>query len=314
MIPILLAVNVITFVLFFSVNSPDDIARAHIGDKYVTTVQINDWKKTHGYNLPMFYNVNQYGIGQLTQTLFFQKSLKLFTFDFGRSDFGRPIGQDIKHRMWPSFALALPTLLIGLFINITFALLIIYFRHSYIESSGLVFCIILMSISPLFYIISGQYVIAKLFKLLPISGYEAGLQAWHFLVLPILIGVISGIGTGTRWYRTIFLEELGKDYVKTAKAKGLSELKILFKHVVRNGALPILTGIVVIIPSLFLGSLLLESFFGIPGLGSYTIDAINHQDFAIVRVMVFLGAVLYVIGLLLTDISYCIVDPRVRFS
>lgn len=314
MLPILLLVNIITFFLFFSINSPDDIARAHLGEKHVSQAQINDWKSAYGYNYPMLINKDKTGVAQFTQTLFFQKSIMLFTFHFGISDSGRSIAADIKQRMWPSFALALPTLLVGLLLNITFALLLIYYRQSYLEISGLVLCIILMSISPLFYIISGQYVIAKLFQWLPISGYESGFQAWRYLLLPMIIGVVSGIGAGTRWYRTIFIEERYKDYVKTAQAKGLSEVAILFRHILRNGMLPILTGVVVIIPSLFLGSLLLESFFGIPGLGSYTIDAINQQDFAIVRVMVFLGTLLYVIGLLLTDISYSIADPRVRLS
>ena len=124
----------------------------------------------------------------------------------------------------------------------------------------------------------------------------------------------AGIGSSTRWYRTIFLEEIGKDYVRTARAKGLSELTVLFRHVLRNAMIPILTGVVVVIPLLFMGSLLTESFFGVPGLGSYTIDAINAQDFAVVRSMVFIGSVLYIVGLILTDISYTLVDPRIRFE
>jgi peptide/nickel transport system permease protein len=135
-----------------------------------------------------------------------------------------------------------------------------------------------------------------------------------FLVLPVVIGVISGAGASTRWYRTIFLEEMGKDYVRTARAKGLPESIILFRHVLRNAMIPILTGAVVVIPLLFLGSLIAESFFGIPGLGSYTIDAINSQDFAVVRAMVFLGSFLYIIGLILTDISYTLVDPRISLE
>ena len=139
-------------------------------------------------------------------------------------------------------------------------------------------------------------------------------MAWHFLVLPVAVSIASGIGGSTRWYRTLFLEEIGRDYVRTAKAKGLSETRVLFVHVLRNGLIPILTGVVVVIPSLFLGSLLVESFFGIPGLGSYTIDAISAQDFAVVRAMVFLGSVLYLIGLILTDLSYTLVDPRIRLN
>jgi peptide/nickel transport system permease protein len=157
-------------------------------------------------------------------------------------------------------------------------------------------------------------VVSKLLHLVPISGYDTGFAALKFLVLPVLIGVIGGIGSGTRWYRTIFLEEIEKDYVRTARAKGLGDASVMFRHVLRNALIPILTGVVVILPLLFMGSLLVESFFGIPGLGSYTIDGIQRQDFAIVRAMVFLGSVLYVLGLLLTDISYTFADPRVRLS
>jgi peptide/nickel transport system permease protein len=170
----------------------------------------------------------------------------------------------------------------------------------------------LMSIASLFYIIGGQYLVGKLLHLTPISGYEPGTQAFRFLVLPVLIGVLSGIEAGTSWYRTLFLEEAGKDYVRTARAKGLPERLVLFRHILRNAMIPILTGVVVLLPLLFLGRLLTESFFGIPGLGSYTIDAINNQDFAIVRSIVYLGTLLYILGLILTDIAYTLADPRVR--
>jgi peptide/nickel transport system permease protein len=171
-----------------------------------------------------------------------------------------------------------------------------------------------MSISALFYIIGGQYLVSKAWHLVPISGYGDGLSGAKFLVLPVIIGVVASVGANTRWYRTIFLEEMSKDYVRTARAKGLSEGRVLFRHVLQNAMIPILTGVVVVIPTLFLGSLLIESFFGIPGLGSYTIDAIHAQDFAIVRAMVFLGSMLYIVGLILTDISYTLVDPRIRLE
>jgi peptide/nickel transport system permease protein len=172
----------------------------------------------------------------------------------------------------------------------------------------------MMSISTLFYIIGGQYVASKVWHLVPISGYAGGIDAFRFLILPVVIGVVSGIGASSRWYRTLFLEEIGKDYVRTARAKGLSEGVVMFRHVLKNALIPILTGAVVVIPLLFLGSLLSESFFGIPGLGSYTIDAIQAQDFAVVRAMVFLGSVFYIIGLILTDLSYTLVDPRIRLE
>jgi peptide/nickel transport system permease protein len=250
----------------------------------------------------------------LKETIFFEKSLRLFAFDFGASDAGRDIAYDIRIRMWSSLAIAVPVFVIGIAVNITTALLLVFFRATYVDLSGVVLAVILMSISSLFYVIGGQYVVSKLWHLVPISGYQPGLSALKFVLLPIIIGVASGIGSGTRWYRTLFLEEMGKDYVRTARAKGLAHVYVLFRHVLTNALIPILTGAVVILPLLFLGSLILESFFGIPGLGSYTIDAINSQDFAIVRAIVFLGSVLYIGGLILTDISYTFADPRIRLG
>ncbi len=312
--PLLMGVNILTFVLFFIVNTPDDMARMQLGQKHVTEQSIANWKQQHGYDVPLLWNDKVAGEEKITQTIFYQKSVGLFMFRFGVSDSGRNIGADIQERMWPSLALALPTLVVGLIVDVTFALMMVLFRGGYLEKLGLVLCVVLMSISSLFYIIGGQFLVAKVLKLVPISGYEDGFYALKFLILPVLIGVFSGVGSGVRWYRALFLEEVEKDYVRTARAKGLTETQTLFRHVLRNAMIPILTGVVVILPLLFMGSLIMESFFSIPGLGSYTIDAINSQDFAIVRAMVFLGSVLYVFGLLLTDISYTLVDPRVRLS
>lgn len=314
-IPILIGINLLTFALFFVVNTPDNMARMQLGIKNVTQDSIDGWKHEHGYDKPLIYNVAESGFAAFTHTIFFEKSARLFVFDFGQADDGRNISHDIKQRMFPSLAIAIPAFIVGLLVNITLSMLLAFFRGSYIDLSGVIVGVTLMSISTLFYIIMGQFMISKLWHLVPISGYEPdGLNMVKFLILPVIIGVIGGIGSGTRWYRTIFLEEINKDYVRTARAKGLSEILVLFKHVLKNAMIPILTGVVVIIPLLFMGSLIMESFFGIPGLGSYTIDAIRSQDFAIVRAMVFLGSVLYILGLLLTDISYTIVDPRIRLG
>ncbi|TVQ93323.1 MAG: ABC transporter permease [Chromatiaceae bacterium] len=313
-IPILIGVNLITFMLFFVVNSPDDMARMQLGDRRVTEEAVVNWKAERGYDRPLLFNSEAAGLDRVTETIFFQKSLRLFAFQFGASDSGRNIGYDISQRMWPSLAIALPVLLVGLAINISYALMIVFFRATYIDIGSVVLLVAMMSISGLFYIISGQFLIGKLFHLVPISGYDTGLDAIKFLVLPVLVGVIAGIGSGTRLYRTFFLEEVNRDYVRTARAKGLRERVVLFRHVLQNALIPILTGVVAVLPLLFMGALITESFFGIPGLGSYTIDAIAAQDFAIVRAMVFLGSVLYILGLILTDISYTLVDPRVRLS
>lgn len=313
-IPILLGVNLLTFVLFFVLNSPDDMARLHLGEKRVTAEAIAQWKQEHGYDRPLLYNDAADGLGRVTRTLFFERSVRLFAGDFGTSDGGRAIGQDIAQRLWPSLAIALPSLLVGLALNISLALFIVFFRATWLDLGAQVLLVVMMSVSGLFYIIGGQFLIGKLFHLVPISGYDTGLGAWKFLILPVIVGVIGGIGSGVRWYRTLFLEEVSRDYVRTARAKGLREGRVLFRHVLGNALIPILTGVVVLLPLLFMGSLVTESFFGIPGLGSYTIDAIANQDFAIVRAMVFLGAVLYILGLILTDISYTLVDPRVRLQ
>jgi peptide/nickel transport system permease protein len=311
---ILIGVNLLTFTLFFFVNSPDDMARIHLGVKRVTPDAIAKWKEERGYDKPLIYNGAAAGVKRLTDTIFFEKSAKLFAFRFGRSDDGRDIGFDIRTRMWPSLAIAIPVFVVGLLIYITFALLMAFVRATAVDFWGVVLCVVMMSISSMFYIIGGQYLVSKLWSLVPISGYDTGIDAFKFLVLPVIVGLMSGFGESGRFYRTLFLEEINKDYVRTARAKGLSEIRVLFRHVLQNAMIPILTGVVAKIPLLFIGSLITEAFFGIPGLGSYTIDAIRSQDFAIVRSMVFLGSALYILGLVMTDISYTLVDPRVKFE
>jgi len=311
---ILIGVNLFTFVLFFTVNTPDDMARMNIGGKRVTQDAIEKWKVERGYNKPLLWNAQKPGIEKLTDTIFYERSVQLFAFRFGASDSGRDIGHELRQRMGPSIALAIPTFLLGIFVVIVFSLLMVFFRSTYLEFWGVTLAVFLLSISGLFYIIVGQFLFSKTLKLVPISGFSGGWDLFVFLALPIVIGIVSRMGGEALFYRTMFLEEVGKDYVRTARSKGLSETTVLFRHVLRNALLPILTSTVAVLPLLFLGALIMESFFGIPGLGSYTIDAINSQDFAVVRSMVFVGSALYIVGLILTDISYTVADPRIRLS
>jgi peptide/nickel transport system permease protein len=311
---ILIGVNVFTFLLFFAVNTPEDMARMNIGGKRVSQDAIEKWKVEKGYDKPLFWNQAAPGTGKLTRTIFFERSVQLFAFDFGASDSGRDIGYEISKRIGPSVALAVPTFLLGLFVVIVFSLLLVFFRSTYVEFWGVMLAVFLMSISAMFYIIVGQFFFSKLLKLVPISGFAGGGDLFVFLALPVVIGIVSRLGAEALFYRTIFLEEIGKDYVRTARSKGLSETQVLFRHVLRNALLPILTSTVAVLPLLFLGALIMESFFGVPGLGSYTIDAINAQDFAIVRSMVFVGSGLYIVGLILTDVSYTLADPRIRLG
>lgn len=311
---ILIGVNVFTFILFFAVNTPDDMARMNIGGKRVTPDAIEKWIVERGYNKPLLWDSQQQGVEKLTKTIFFERSVPLFVFEFGASDSGRDIGYELQKRVGPSIALAIPTFLLGIFAVVVFSLLLVFFRNTYLEFWGVALAVFLLSVSGLFYIIAGQFFFSKLLRLVPISGFSAGWDMLVFLALPVVIGIVSRLGGEALFYRTMFLEEIGKDYVRTARSKGLSETVVLFRHVLHNALLPILTSTVAVLPLLFLGALIMESFFGIPGLGSYTIDAINAQDFAVVRSMVFVGSVLYIVGLILTDISYTVADPRIRLS
>ncbi|AWB33864.1 ABC transporter permease [Orrella marina] len=311
---ILIGVNLITFVLFFAVNTPDDMARLAIGGQRVNAEAIEKWKAERGYDKPLFVNDQAQGMASLTDTVFYQRSVPLLRFDFGLSDGGLDIGHEIRTRMWPSLALAIPSFVLGIMASIAFSLLLVFFRTTRLDFWGVVLCVVMLSVSGLFYIIAGQWLFAKVLRLVPYSGFMEGMDMFKFLALPILVAIVTRLGPEARFYRSIFLEEVSKDYVRTARAKGLSERVVLFRHVLRNAMLPILTGTVSALPLLFMGSLIAESFFGIPGLGSYTIDAINAQDFSVVRAMVFLGSALYIVGLIMADISYSLADPRVRFE
>lgn len=314
-VPIIIGVNIITAFLFFYLNSPDQMARTILGERNITPEMVENWKKEKGYDKPLFINTKEKGLSKITQTIFFEKNIPLFWFDFGKSDRNNiNITTEIKKRMTPSFLIALPTMILGLIVTLTISMIVAWLRATYIDIWGVIAAITMMSVSTLFYIIGGQFLMGKIFKLFPISGYGEGMSAVKFLILPVIIGIVSGIGEGVRFYRTVFLEEINKDYVRTARAKGLKEKDVLFKHTLKNAMIPILTNVVIAIPFLFYGSLIMEAFFAIPGLGSFTLEAIYAQDFAIVRAMVYLGSILYIVGLILTDISYTIFDPRIRLK
>lgn len=314
--PILLGVNILLFILFFFAFTPDDMAETILGEKRVTQEQIENWKREHNYHLPRFVNMQERFPATVTQTIFWQKSMHLFAFDFGHSDVDNSnISNEIKRRFPYSLYLAVPIFFASLLINVAVAMVVAFYRATYIDYIALVVCVLMMSISALFYIIGGQYIFAILLRLAPVSGFDSEFpHTLKFLALPVVIGLVSSIGSGVRYYRTIFLEEINKDYIRTARAKGLGEGTVLFKHALRNALLPILTNVIVSIPFLIMGNLLLENFFGIPGLGNYMIQAISKQDFAVLRAMVFLLSFLYIVALTLVEISYSIADPRIRLQ
>jgi peptide/nickel transport system permease protein len=302
--------------LFFTVNTPDDMARLNLGGKRITPEQIEKWKVERGYDKPLLFNTEAQGTEQLTETVFWDRSVSLFLLDFGRADndSAGDIGHQVKKRMAVSLQLTVPLFVLGLLASVTLALWLVMFRGTPIDFWGVVTCVVMMSISSLFYIIVGQFLFSRQANLAPISGYAQGLDAVRFLVLPIALMLVASLAGQARFYRTLFLEEAGKDYVRTARAKGLSESVVLGRHVLRNAMLPIITSAGGTLPYLFMGGLISESFFGIPGLGAYMIDAIASQDFAIVRTMVFLGSVLYILSNILIDVAYTWADPRVRLQ
>ena len=313
---ILLGVNLATFILFFTVNTPDDMARLNLGGKRVTQEAIEKWKSERGYDKPLYVNPQRQGTEKLTDTIFWDRSVSLFALKFGRADSesAGDIGHEVGSRMWVSLQMALPLFVLQVIASTAFALLLVMFRNSRLDFWGVVSCVLMLSISSLFYIIVGQYLFSRVLKLVPISGYAPGLDAIKFLLLPIGLSLIARLGGEARLYRAMFLEEIGKDYVRTARAKGLSEAVVMYRHVLRNALIPIVTSAGSYLPYVFLGSLVFESFFGLPGLGAYVIEAIGKQDFAVVRTMVFVGSLLYIATYALIDIAYTWVDPRVRLS
>lgn len=308
-IGVVLGVLFLLFLLFFAVTDPDDIARKALGEKVPPAV-IEQWKTNHGYDRPLW------PWQDFEENLLFEHYRRMLTFDFGLSDADdSPIVDRLRSGMIPSLALTVPLLILGLGASIPLSLLVAFFRETYIDRMGVFLCVLAMSVSMLLYIIGAQFLIGKVLRWFPISGFDPDLLLLpRFLALPLLVGVIGGIGADVRFYRTAFIEESTRDFVRTARAKGASEARIMTRHVLRNAMIPILTQVVLAIPFLFMGSLLLESFFGIPGLGGITVDAIQANDFSTLRTMVFIGSLLFVVGQIATDISYGLVDPRVRLK
>ncbi|OGV45372.1 MAG: hypothetical protein A2X46_00595 [Lentisphaerae bacterium GWF2_57_35] len=236
---------------------------------------------------------------------------QLVRFDFGiSSSLNQPVAQLLKAGIWPSLALTVPIFVIELILSLVLSLVCAFFRNRFPDRLLVFISVALMSINYLVWIVAGQYWLAFKWGWFPVWGFES----WRYLMLPVLIGVISGLGVNVRFYRTIMLDEMYRDYVRTAFAKGVSRSGVLFKHVLKNAMIPVVTNVVIAIPFLYTGSLLLESFFGIPGLGYLGVNAINSRDVDVVRAIVLIGSMLFVVTNLITDILYARLDPRVRFE
>ena len=236
---------------------------------------------------------------------------RVLRLDFGTStSLNQPVGSLLKAGIGPSLALTAPILLVELVVSLTLALLCAYRRGSWLDRGLVGICVALMSVNYLVWIVFGQYVLAFKLGWFPTWGFES----WRNLLLPVLIGVATGLGANVRFYRTILLEEMHKDYVRTAFAKGLGEGRVLFKHVLKNALGPVIVNVTLALPFLYTGSLLLESFFGIPGLGYLSLNAIHSSDVDVVRAIVLVGALLFTAANVLADVALAWVDPRVKLA
>ena len=259
-----------------------------------------------GYDKPLFI-----GEGNVLDSQFFHFVGDLCHGDFGYSiENQEPVLDVLKRGVGPSLSLTVPILLGGVIIALMLALLAAATRGGWVDRAVLLVSAILMSVNYVVWVLAGQFFLSYKAGLFPVWGYENA----FYLVLPVLIGIFSSLGTDVRFFRTAILDEVYKPYVLTARAKGLSGWTIMTRHVLRNALIPIVTYVSLSIPYLFTGSLLLESFFGIPGLGSVSINAIHSADMAVVRAVVVLGSLLYQFVNLLTDILYAVLDPRVRIG
>jgi peptide/nickel transport system permease protein len=299
-IPTIFGVALIVFVLFNLVGgNPAYIALG----KHASIAQIAEFNHRYGYDLPRYQQ-------------FFRYLKEVVTFDYGESmSTHQPIGEMILNGVGPSLTLAIPSFFLTTVLAICIGLLVAYHRGKFVDRFVTVLCVFGMSLSILAYILFGQYIAAYKLGLFPISGFETGwLDRFNYIALPMIIWILVSLGYDVRFYRTAVLEETNQDYVRTARAKGLTEHRVYLKHVLKNSMVPILTNIVIEIPLLILGSFLLESFFGIPGLGSITIDAIHNSDFQVIKAMTTLEALLFIMGNLMTDVLYTLVDPRVSMK
>jgi len=305
-IPTTFGILFLVFALFNIVGgSPAEVVLG----KNATKESIAAFNHKYGYDLPLFVNLEK---GQpLAKSQFCRFLNELAHGDFGVStEYGEPVADILRRGVGPSLSLTVPILAGGTLLGLALAVLCAAFRGGRTDRTILVFSTVLMSVNYVVWVLAGQFVFAYKLRLFPIWGYANA----FYLVLPVCIGIFSSLGTDIRFFRTAVLDEIYKPYVRTAQAKGLSAARVLTRHVLRNSLIPIVTYVSLSIPYLFTGSLMLESFFGIPGLGNVSINAIHSSDMAVVRAVVVLGALLYQGVNLATDVVYAALDPRVRLG
>ena len=299
MIPIVLGVALFVFLLFSTVG--EDPVRIALGN-HASAQAIAELRAAWGLDQPIYVQFGDFLV-------------QIVTFDFGRSyNTGERLSDMFRDGAGVSLALMAPPYFIGIVINLCIAVMIAYYRGSWIDRCSTVVFVAAMSISYLVYVIGLQYFLAYKLGWFPISGWQSGWSGVQFLLLPWIIILIVSMGPDIRTFRTVFLDETKADYVRTALAKGVSEQSVMFRHVMKNAMIPVLTYTVTGIPFLVLGAFILERFFSLPGLGDLLITAINTGDYPIIKGLTVLIAIAYSGFNLITDLLYAAVDPRVKLS
>ena len=314
-IPTVFGVMLITFLLFRVVGG--DIS-ADIAGRAASAETIAEIRQEYGWDKPLFFNVpaaKERGLWGFFDSQFVSHLTDCATLNFGKSIRDRrAIGKILIEGAGPSLSLTVPMFLIGLPLALSISLLVAYYRGTVFDRVMVLLCVLGMSMPYLSYILVVQYLLGYKLNWFPVFGYAPGWAGVKYLVLPVFIGVVSGIGASVRFYRTVILDETGADYVRTASAKGCGAGTVLFKHILKNAMIPIITQVVLTLPFLFLGSLLLERFFGVPGLGYLTVEAVNARDYPVISAITFIGALLYIIGVVVTDVCYALVYPRIELK
>ncbi len=306
-IPITIGVLFITFFVFRVVGGNPAY---RLAGKNATPARIAQISHERGYDKPLFLNLREFP-RDLFDAQFPILCGNLLRFDFGESITTKQrVSTMLREGAGPSLCVALPLFVIELLLAVALALLAAYYRNTWIDRGLVLVAVMGMSVSSLVYIMLAQYWLAGQWRLFPVWGFEGP----RYLILPVLVGVVGGVGGSLRFYRTVMLDEMYQEYVRTALAKGVSSRAILFRHVLRNSLIPILTNVIIAIPFLYTGELLLENFFGIPGLGRLTVMALQNFDDNVVFATTFIGAVLFVLFNALTDIAYTWADPRIRLK
>ncbi len=299
MIPTTVGILLLTFALFNVVGGSP--AETILG-KNASAASIAAFNRQYGYDRPLVFAKDSQFVR--------------FLADLAKGDFGYSVENDepvldvLARGVGPSLSLTVPILVGGVFVGLVLAIGAAACRGGAVDKAILFGSTVLMSVNYVVWVLAGQFFLSYKAGLFPVWGYRNA----FYLALPVLIGIVSSLGTDVRFFRTALLDEIYKPYVLAARAKGLTRFAILTRHVLRNALIPIVTYVSLAIPGLFAGSLLLESFFGIPGLGSVAINAIHSADMAVVRAVVVLGALLYQFVNLATDLLSAALDPRVRLS